>query len=449
MAVYSCAACKRIISSAKRGEPQIPSLDPQNFGKGRWSCPRCRNSFCDDCVPPAREVCPQCPSPDLLKPPPQIHSFGRGRGPASVLDAIAEQAGALAGSPPRPFFTFDYGRQRDPAARSILVKRNDAAAIVFRMRRSLPDGVAIFVGASRWPGEGQAEDQAEVVIAKASSQFDFPHIARTLASGYATTADALAARLIQFHKLYGLDLFQAESDAVVFKLKKLPTSLKVFCDDLAELCPTMAERDGGLAALADEIRDRDGVVSLRWSRGAPLDAVAAHVARLVGAPLRGYSTYDYGSSRDETARSVLVDAKEVRDLVHLVRDKALPEGFIAFEGSSMREEIPEGKAELVIARGESQFDCLRVARTELGNWNLSTDDVIAKLREYDGKWGIEIVQAETDSVGFRLLTWPESLETYAADLMAFCPDLKDHFFDEKDLAAKLKATETYLSLWWD
>jgi hypothetical protein len=466
MAVFSCAICKKLISSAAPGGKLPPELSPATWAKGRWSCPDCRMSFCDTCVPPTRPVCPLCKPPDLSVPP-RAEAFGR-KGPSNVLDALAERAGALVSTPPRKFSTFDYGRQRDPSARSILVNRADAATLVYRMRQVLPDGVVIFVGASRWPGEGQKEDQVEVVIANASSQFDVPLIARTLGTDSSTgsgagpgpgqgatsryglkTAD-LVARLQQFHKMYGIEFFQAESDAVLFKLKKLPSALKVFCADLREMCPEAAEGEGGLEALAKSIREAAGVVALRWNRGAPLDAVAGLAARLVGAPVRSYSTHEFGAVRDESARSMLVDAKEASRWVAAVRE-VLPAGFIAFAGTTrwLGSEPNDGKAELVIARGESQLDCIRVARTEPVNYGISTEDVVAKLREYDEKYGVDIDEAETDSIGFRLLRPPPSLEAFSADLMEFCPDLRDHFADEKDLAEKLAASRHGVILWWD
>lgn len=205
----------------------------------------------------------------------------------------------------------------------------------------------------------------------------------------------------------------------------------------------------------DTVTARQNLAAVqRQMAGAPTAFLATREAAeraLLGAvtgSLRRYSTYDFGRARDELASSVLVPDDDFYP--HWLRaKKVLPAGWQAFIGTSrwLGEEVHEGKAELVLCTGTSQFDCLRTARIEPVNHGLSTEDVVRVMEDYHHRFGVRICRAETDTLGFLLLKQPEDVDAFVDELIDFCMDLEDMGRDVVREAVTSPAR--YISLWWD
>lgn len=179
------------------------------------------------------------------------------------------------------------------------------------------------------------------------------------------------------------------------------------------------------------------------------DEARALLARVTARTVRTYSTYDFGRARDERCLSVILPDDAARAALATLRGQ-LPAGAVAFLGTSrwLGDERNDG-VELVVGPGESQFDILRLARTDGANYDLDTEAIIAKLREYDATVGIAIAAAETDKVEFALRRTPADLATFAADLYAFCPDIVDQGVGTIEALAELIDITGIITLWWD
>lgn len=134
--------------------------------------------------------------------------------------------------------------------------------------------------------------------------------------------------------------------------------------------------------------------------------------------IRPFMTNDFGREKKEGAISLIVDSSQemnVRKMLRLLREE-LPPGHIVFMGTDrwLGEEthiVPE----LVIARANSQFEALTLAGSCGLNQDITTDQVIRKLKEYDAKYGIDVYWARTDAVEFKLETLPDDLDAYLDD----------------------------------
>jgi hypothetical protein len=180
-----------------------------------------------------------------------------------------------------------------------------------------------------------------------------------------------------------------------------------------------------------------------------LEDIALRLAALSNLPLRAYSTFDFGRDRDERARSVIADKDSAEDL--LLRFRAeLPAGFVAFLGTTswLGDEAHDG-IELVVAPGASQFDILRIARSDAVNYDMDTEALIAKLVEYDRAYGIDILHAETDTIEFALVQMPDPLDAFCADLYEFCPDIVEQGCQSIDALEEEIAAAGRVFLWWD
>lgn len=174
--------------------------------------------------------------------------------------------------------------------------------------------------------------------------------------------------------------------------------------------------------------------------------IDALVTQTTNGQLVHYATYDFGRARDPNANMVLVPEAQSFSLYQKLT-LVLPGDWRCFIGSTrwLGEEKHDGMAELVVIKARSQFDCLRIARTDAVNHGLDTEDIIRTLQDYDRRFGIRIYSASTDTVGFILLRMPEDLDAFAQELLDFCMDLEDIGLIKEMIAASGDRVE----LWWD
>lgn len=173
------------------------------------------------------------------------------------------------------------------------------------------------------------------------------------------------------------------------------------------------------------------------------------LARASGQRVRSYSTHDFGRERDDRCLSVVLPERRASALLPVIRPE-LPPGAVAFIGTTKwLGEERHGGVELVVGPGESQLDVLRLARTDAVNYDMDTEDIVAKLREYDDEYGIMITHAETDTVEFTLAREPDDLSAFAADLYTFCPDMVDQGIGSVEALAEAIEITGAVYLWWD
>jgi hypothetical protein len=96
---------------------------------------------------------------------------------------------------------------------------------------------------------------------------------------------------------------------------------------------------------------------------------------------------------------------------------------------------------LVIAPVTDQYDILRIEQTNAANYGSGTEDIIAKLKELDTEFGIDIIGAGFDAVEFLLEQIPEGKKARELGdwLLEFCPDLYE-------APARFEGPT---ALWWD
>ncbi|MDS3861543.1 DUF4253 domain-containing protein [Thermosynechococcaceae cyanobacterium BACA0444] len=80
------------------------------------------------------------------------------------------------------------------------------------------------------------------------------------------------------------------------------------------------------------------------------------------------------------------------------------------------------------AHRPAKFAPLYQQQTEAPNFDLETDDIVAKLQAWDQQYGVEIQDVENDALTVMFQTLPEELEGLAADIYQFCPDVIDQHF---------------------
>jgi hypothetical protein len=74
------------------------------------------------------------------------------------------------------------------------------------------------------------------------------------------------------------------------------------------------------------------------------------------------------------------------------------------------------------------IDELKSKQTNGCNCDVSTEDIIARLQQWDAKYGIETTDIEFDAVTVRFATVPDDTRPLADEIYEFCPDTVDQHF---------------------
>ncbi len=80
----------------------------------------------------------------------------------------------------------------------------------------------------------------------------------------------------------------------------------------------------------------------------------------------------------------------------------------------------------------NKFDIIKQQETNGINYEISNEDIIVKLQDWDLQYGIEISDAAHDSVLVTFNSLPMDLESLAKDIYEFCPDIIEQHFGVMD-----------------
>lgn len=107
-----------------------------------------------------------------------------------------------------------------------------------------------------------------------------------------------------------------------------------------------------------------------------------------------------------------------------------------------------GPDKIAVIKGDD-YAYLGIVRTDGINYDLDHDDVMARYRLWDQKYGLRLVGAGGDWIEAEFVRPPEDWQAFAKELHAFCPDIVEQGVGDVDaLAGELQETGR-LYLWWD
>jgi hypothetical protein len=185
---------------------------------------------------------------------------------------------------------------------------------------------------------------------------------------------------------------------------------------------------------------RSGATKLLWKYGA----------------VRDFSTRDFGREPHGECVSVVIPGggtavqEQAVTVLRAVRAQ-LPPGTVAWLGTTrwLGEERYRDGVELVVGPGASPADMLRHAASDAVNYDLTTEDLVARLMQWHAAYGVDVFHAETDTIELEFLRAPTDLAAFAAEVYAFCPDIVDQGVGTVEaLVAELRDS-LRLYLWWD
>jgi hypothetical protein len=169
------------------------------------------------------------------------------------------------------------------------------------------------------------------------------------------------------------------------------------------------------------------------------EATQEHIHRLIGYDENGYQIIAHGIA-------VPVPEDKAEDIMASLRRKLLPLRYMVF--------IVEMNAGLKtdtigILKGTDQYEILRVMQTNGDDYDISNQDIIDRLKEWEKCCAFDIIGAENDWVELEFKTLPKDLDAFAEEVYEFSPDAVDQGWGSVDgLIKEIKKTNR-LFLWWD
>jgi hypothetical protein len=99
---------------------------------------------------------------------------------------------------------------------------------------------------------------------------------------------------------------------------------------------------------------------------------------------------------------------------------------------------------------KDMFAPLREADTNGDNYDVSTEDIIKHLKEWQKQCSFTISDVDYNTVTLRFATLPKDLDLFIKDAVLFCPDLvMDDEDAELPILKKQLVESKELGLWWD
>ena len=119
-----------------------------------------------------------------------------------------------------------------------------------------------------------------------------------------------------------------------------------------------------------------------------------------------------------------LDEKKIDRALALLKPQLQPRGYLVFLADRNYGFSPD---RLGILKTRDQFDLLEFVQTQDHNSELGHEGVVARLRQWDEKYGIEIFGAEADSADINFKSLPGDMLLFAKEVYEFCPDIMEGY----------------------
>jgi hypothetical protein len=118
----------------------------------------------------------------------------------------------------------------------------------------------------------------------------------------------------------------------------------------------------------------------------------------------------------------VTDGAAAEALRALLQPALGPLGYRAFWSSRQDPRGLNEGDEVVVIKSADRYQPLRVRQTDAGNYDISTDDIIDRLKAWEQLCNFDVVGAASDWVALTFESLPERICAFAEEVYLFCPD---------------------------
>lgn len=104
---------------------------------------------------------------------------------------------------------------------------------------------------------------------------------------------------------------------------------------------------------------------------------------------------------------------------------------------------------LTVVAAQGPWEVLKIQHTDGANFDLTNEQVILRLQEWDRRVGLHLLGAGLDWAEFSIARLPEPIRPFAEEIYKFCPDIVDQGVGSVDELEKALRKDRTLYLWWD
>jgi hypothetical protein len=164
-----------------------------------------------------------------------------------------------------------------------------------------------------------------------------------------------------------------------------------------------------------------------------------HIHRLIGYDENGYQIIAPGIA-------VPVPEDKTDSMLTTLRQKLSPLHYMSFV-VEMNAGLKIDK--IGILKGTDQYDILRVMHTNGDDYEISNQDIIDRLKEWEKCWLFDIIGAENDWVEIEFKSLPKDLKAFVEEVYEFSPDAVDQGWGSVEGLIKEITKTNRLFLWWE
>ncbi|RFB11406.1 DUF4253 domain-containing protein [Bacillus sp. HNG] len=142
--------------------------------------------------------------------------------------------------------------------------------------------------------------------------------------------------------------------------------------------------------------------------------------------------------------------EEAEKLVVELQSKIKHLGYYAFMNERNFIKGNKSKCRIGVLKGNEQFELLKILQTNGDNYDISNDDVISKLKQWNNRFPFSIIGADFDWIEAEFLVAPsdQHIQSFAKEMYEFCPDIVEQGTGNiEELIEEIKETKKFY-LWW-
>ena len=195
-----------------------------------------------------------------------------------------------------------------------------------------------------------------------------------------------------------------------------------------------------------EVELTDGERALAATVGMP-EALLLDIKK-TGRHLRQIETRDAdGNPAKGAGVTIDVSHEEALAVVRRLRN-SVPPGHYAFV-SERHFGLGGDPDQVSVMKAADPYEILRAMGTNGWNYDLSPEMVIARLKEWDSRFGLEFRGIAFDWVEAEFKKQPRDMLAFAKEVYEFCPDVVDQGAETVGALAQEMKSSNVLYLWWD
>ena len=126
--------------------------------------------------------------------------------------------------------------------------------------------------------------------------------------------------------------------------------------------------------------------------------------------------------QDAEGLSIAVERQDVEPCLVKLQSELTDHGYRAFWSEVYESNGAKTSDEIAVLKTVDQYSIIQLRRSNGGNYGVSTDDVIKRLKEWENRCQFQIVGAGGDWVAVQFESLPENTCAFAEEIYEFCPD---------------------------